>query len=189
MLLVMDDLIKMVKTYRLTEGLSERLRLAEEIFRITEPQLRLFVFGTVSQPDAQDVLQEVLKAIATSMRSFAGSTEKEFWKWCYRIARHKRSDHFRASASDRLQPMPEDEVWQLVEASAKSTPINPADRHDLKYAMKLLIASKPECYDYLWQHYVVGLDYAEIADEQEQSYDAVRMKIGRCLETAQKLVA
>lgn len=43
----MDQLIKLVKTYRLTAALDQRLRLAEGIFRIVEPDLRLFVFSTV----------------------------------------------------------------------------------------------------------------------------------------------
>ncbi len=43
----MEQVIKLVKTYRVSAGLVERLRLAEEIFRITEPDLRLFVFSQV----------------------------------------------------------------------------------------------------------------------------------------------
>src|SRR5260370_38764036 len=114
----MDDLINLVKTYRLTDGLSERLRLAEEIFRITEPDLAMFVFGNGRFPAAEDVLQEVLKAIATGMISFQGGTTGEFWSWCYRIARNKQNDHFRGQAGDRLMPMPPEELWNLVEASA-----------------------------------------------------------------------
>jgi hypothetical protein len=45
----MDDLIKLVKTYRLTAGLAERIRLAEDIFRLIEPDLRVFVFSSVSE--------------------------------------------------------------------------------------------------------------------------------------------
>ncbi len=67
--------------------------------------------------------------------------------------------------------------------------MSPADRHDLEYAMKLLTSSKPECHDYLWRHYVFGLAYAEIAEEQNISYDSARMKIGRCLDEAQSLVS
>ena len=93
------------------------------------------------------------------------------------------------SASDRLQPMPPEELWQLVESSAQSSPLSPADKHDLEYAMNLLTASKPECRDYLWQHYVFGLDYAEIAEERNLNYDNVRIKIGRCLDEAKSLVA
>ena len=78
--LTMDDLIKLVRTYRLTDGLAERLRLAEEIFRRIEPDLRLFVFGAIRPPAADDVFQEVLKAVATSLKKFAGDTPAQFWK-------------------------------------------------------------------------------------------------------------
>ena len=185
----MDDLIKLVKTYRLTAGVADRLRLAEEIFRLIEPDLRFFVFRAIQSPAAEDVLQEILKAIATGMKNFAGGSSEQFWAWCYRIARNKLNDHFRRQTADREQPMPQDELWQLVESSAQVSPLSPADRHDLEYAMKLLTASKPECYDYLWKHFVFGLAYGEIAEEQHLSYDNVRMKIGRCLDEAKSLVS
>jgi len=76
-----------------------------------------------------------------------------------------------------------------VDASAQDSPLSPEDKLDLEYAMNLLTASKPECYDYLWKHYVFGLDYAEIAEEQNLQYDNVRMKIGRCLDVAKALVS
>lgn len=185
----MDDLIKLVRTYRVTSGLAERLRLAEDIFRLIEPDLRLFVFSSVAPTSAEDVHQEILKAVATDLGRFQGGTQREFWAWCYRIARNKRNDHFRKSAADLLQPMPQEELWGLVEASTAVNPLSPADRHDLKYALDMLASAKPECRDYLWSHFIIGLDYADIAESESATYDAVRMKITRCLETAQALVS
>jgi RNA polymerase sigma factor (sigma-70 family) len=186
---MMDQVIKLVKTYRLTAALDQRLRLAEEIFRLIEPDLRFFVFGKVRPLVAEVILQEILKAIATGMGKFKGDSTGEFWKWCYRIARNKLNDQFRRQGKDRMQPMPPEELWQLLEESEIDSPISAADRIDLEYAMKLLTASKPECYEYLWNHFVFGLDYDEIAEEQNVSYDAARMKIGRCLDEAQSLVS
>jgi RNA polymerase sigma factor (sigma-70 family) len=185
----MDDLIKLVKTYRLTAGLAERIRLAEEIFRLIGPDLHLFVFSTVPHHAAQDVYQEVLKAVATGLKKFQGDTAKEFWAWCYRIARNKLNDHYRSKAADRMHPMPPEDLWQMMEASAQTAPMSPAVRHDLEYAMKLLTNSKPECYDFLWNHFVFGLDYGDIAEDRNMSYDNVRMKIVRCLEEAKALVS
>lgn len=185
----MHDLIKLVRTYRLTAGLAERIRLAEEIFRLIEPDLRLFVFGSVSHEAAKDALQEILKAVATSLKQFKGDTVKEFWAWCYRIARNKLNDHYRSKAADRMQPTPPEDLWRMMELSAQDAPMTPATRHDLEYAMKLLTAAKPECNELLWRHYVIGLDYAEIAEERDLNYDNVRMKIGRCLEEAKSLVS
>ena len=61
-------------------------------------------------------------------------------------------------------------------------------RLDLEYVIKLLTAAKPECSELLWRHYVIGLDYTELAEERNLSYDNVRMKIGRCLDEAKSLV-
>jgi RNA polymerase sigma factor (sigma-70 family) len=185
----MEDLIKLVRTYRLTAGLAERLRLAEEIFRLIEPDLRLFVFSKVSQNVAMDALQEVLKAIATSLKKFQGNTEKEFWGWCYRIARNKINDHYLSKAADRMHPIAPEKLWRMMEVSAQDAPMSQGVRHDLEYAMKLLTASKAECYDFLWKHFVLELDYSDIAEERNMSYDNVRMKIGRCLDEAKSLVS
>jgi hypothetical protein len=71
----MSDLIKLVRTYRVTAGLAERLRLAEVIIRQIAPDLRLYVFSRISHEAAEDASQEVLKAVATGMRKFAGGTQ------------------------------------------------------------------------------------------------------------------
>jgi len=76
----MDDLIKLVRTYRLTAGLAERLRLAEAIFRLIEPDLRFFVFNAIQPPAAEDVLQEILKSTAASLKNFRGDTVPAFRK-------------------------------------------------------------------------------------------------------------
>lgn len=185
----MDDVIKLVKTYRFTQSLPERLRLAEQIFQLIGPDLKLYVAGSVHRDAAADVFQEVLKAVAVSLARFSGSTVKEFWAWAYRITRNKISDHFRKHAADRAQPMPVEELHALIDASARTAPFSPADRLDLDYAMKLLHAAKPDCHQLLWQHYVIGLDYGDLAEEYGLSYDAARMKVTRCLHDAQALVA
>jgi DNA-directed RNA polymerase specialized sigma24 family protein len=59
---------------------------------------------------------------------------------------------------------------------------------DLEYALNLLRSVKPPCYGYLWQHYVLGWDHAEIANAYGISYGAARMQVNRCLKLAQSLV-
>ena len=76
-----------------------------------------------------------------------------------------------------------------MEMSAQENPISPGIRHDLDHVIKLLTAVKPDCSDLLWKRYVIGLDYAEIAEERQLSYDNARMKIGRCLEEARSLAS
>ena len=187
----MDDLIKLIRTYRVTKGLAERLRLAEEIFRLIEPDLRLFVFSSVRPPAADDVFQEVLKAVAISLPTFTGDTPGQFWAWCYRIVRFKLADHYRSkrTEADRMTTMPPEDIRELVDASAQAAPLSAADKHDLEYALNLLSSSKPECREYLWKHFVLGLDYGEIAEEEDLSYDSARMRVARCLDEAKSLVA
>jgi RNA polymerase sigma factor (sigma-70 family) len=185
----MDDLIKLVRTYRVSAGLAERLRLAEAIFHLIASDLRAFVFSAVVPQAAEDVSQEVLISVTASLKTFEGSSNGEFWAWCYRIARRRIYDHIKKRDSDRLQPMPNEELLDLIDASAQAAPLTAADRHDLEYALKLLDGSKPECREYLWNYYVIGLDYGEIVEEQNLNYDNVRMKIGRCLEEAKSLVS
>jgi RNA polymerase sigma factor (sigma-70 family) len=167
---------------RLAAAITERIRLAERIIRQIAPDLRLLVFSSISHEDAEDASQEVLKAVATGMKKFAGGTEKEFLAWCYRIARNKLNDHYRDKAANRMQPTPPDELRRMMEVSAQT-------KLDLDHAIKLLTAAKPECSDLLWRHYVIGLDYTELAEERGVNYDNVRMKIGRCLDEAKSLVS
>ena len=75
----MDEIIKLVRTYRFADAIDERIRLAEEIFRLIEPDLRLFVFSSVSHHVAEDALQETLAAVAKSLKKFEGDSPKEFW--------------------------------------------------------------------------------------------------------------
>src|ERR1035441_4988561 len=185
----MEQLIKLVKTYRLSSGLAEWLRLAEAIFHLIEPDTRTFEKAAIVPHAAKDVLQEVLISITNSLKNFEGGSKEQFLAWCYQIARRRIYDHIDRKSTDRLQPMPHDELLDLVDAPAQAAPLTAADRHDLEYALNLLNSSKPECRDYLWNHYVIGFDYGEIAEEQNLNYDNVRMKIGRCLAEAQSLVS
>jgi len=185
----MDEVLKLVKTYRLTPALDQRLRLAEQIYHAIKSPLHDFIFGRLKHHASQDVFQETLNAVTASLAKFRGDSDGEFWKWCFSIARNKVNDHLRKQESDRLQPMEPEELWQLVETSTQNSPLSAEDRLDLQHALKILAEAKPECSEFLWQHFVLGLDYSELAEERQISYDNVRMKIGRCLGTAQELMA
>ena len=184
----MDDVIQLVRAYQKTAELADRERLADAIFTQLEPELRRYVEGKIRPQFADDVLQEVLKAVVISLPKFSSD---DFLKWCRGIARHKIHDQYQANAkaSERFQALPPEEIVELVGLSVAATPLATGERLDLDYAMKLLAESKPECVESLLRHYVDGLDYGEIAEEQNVNYDAARMKIGRCLETVRELVA
>lgn len=185
----MSDLMKLVKTYRLTRGLAERLDLAERIVPLVERDLRFFVFAVLRPPAAEDVFQEVLKAVFTKLGQFQGDTKEAFWDWCYTIARRKIADHCERQdrERDRLQFMPGEELLELVKSSVAPSGLSAADRLDFEHVVNILARLKPDCEEHLWQHYIHGLNYAEIAAENQKTYNGVRMKIERCLEEAQSL--
>lgn len=182
----MDDLTKLVRTYQLTAGLADRERLADVIFAQVEPAMRLFVNGKIRPQFADDVLQEVLKAIVVSLSKF---TSSDFLAWCRGVARHKIHDQYQDNkkASERFQGLPPEEIWGLVDFSAAVEPLNSADRLDLETAMKLLAASKPGCEEFLWRHIAMDEEYDVIGEDHDMSYDAVRMQVGRCLDEAREI--
>jgi RNA polymerase sigma factor (sigma-70 family) len=182
-----DEIIKLIRSYR-QGGLDERLLDAAEIYTKIEWDLRMYILGKVSPNDADDVLMITLTAIFKSLHTFEGETDKAFWKWCYRIARFKISDHYRDKSVSKTEPFPPDDIINMMNRSDDIAPVTKADYLDLEYAMKLLTKSKPECYDLLWNRFIRDLDYSEIAEQENKETDAVRMKIGRCLDTARKLV-
>jgi RNA polymerase sigma factor (sigma-70 family) len=118
----------------------------------------------------EDVTQNVLYSIADSMDTFQGDTNEAFWKWCYRIARRRIADYVDKAQRDKLDSLPFDELLDLIDDSTHAQPLSAADRLDLNHALHLLSKSKPDCLDYLWNYYVVGFGYADIAEERSISY-------------------
>lgn len=123
----MDDLLKLVRTFRFTTTLSEKQDLAEKIIRHVAPSLYVRIYASVPTDTAQDVFQETLRAVATSLKNFKGDTLKEFWAWCYRIADNKTADQFRKQGSDRIFPMDPDDLLQMVERDGQDAPLINAD--------------------------------------------------------------
>ena len=186
----MGEFINMVEEYRRELNLEKRLDRAHLLYCHLEGHLRSFIFGKVRASDAQDVFQETVIAIFKSLPTFKGKTDGEFLGWCYRIARNKANDHHRKNFADPLDALPFDEIAQVLDAANEgdSFPYPAEYKLDLESAMNLLKQVKPECCEFLWKYFGLGLDYAEIAEEFKLKYDAVRMKIGRCLDAAQALI-
>ena|ERR1700722_12494727 len=151
-------------------------------------KLTLFILTKVRPSDAEDVLHETLKAIFTNLAKFRGQSNEQFLKWCYRIARNKVGDHYRkGQRTTELDQFPTQEIERLVNATKLLEPPSPEIMADLEHAMMLLAKAKPICRQLLWDHFVIGLDYAELALQLDLQNDAVRMKVSRCLALAKKL--
>src|ERR1035437_4014707 len=185
----MENVFDLVQAYREEVHLEPRKELAGKLATILARELRVFVIGRIPPSFVDDVMQETMKAIFINLFKFLGKTEKEFWGWCKQIARNKTTDRLRSEKPDRLKYFPSEELLQLAESSdTGASSLSPEDRVDLKYALDLLAKSALDCRHLLWDHYVIGMEYAEIAEIWELKYDAVRMRIKRCLETARSLL-
>lgn len=188
-LTAVDGLIRLATCYRSSTDFVERLRLAQELFSSLEPQLYLFLVNHAGREPADDLLQETLRALVVGLDGFGGDSEAALWGWSYGIARRKIADHFRNPQRNRTAVWPPQEVSDLIDASEAVLPFAAGERADLDYALDLLDASKPECRELLWSHFVLDMDYGDIAETKALKYDAVRMRVGRCLEEARSLMA
>jgi DNA-directed RNA polymerase specialized sigma24 family protein len=186
---VTHELIKLVCICRGATELHERVRFAEEIVVLVGPMLRRFVAARCAEAAVEDVLQEILAAIATGIVRFGGVSDLQFWGWCYGIAAHKVNDHLRRKSSPPTVSLDVEDIRRAVEAAAAESPIAPGDLMDLEWAMKLLGRAKAPCVGYLTSHYIEGLAYREIARLHDSTVNAIRMQIKRCLSLAQQLMA
>lgn len=183
----MSSLLELISAYRQSPRLPERMRLAEEVIHTVGPPLRAYVEQRIRPEWVADASQEILIAIAQHLHRFRGTTEREFWAWCYRIARNK--------CADAQRQRPQEEPWdthalqRLVESTAQLEPYAAEERLDLEYAFKLLDESKPRCRWLLWLRYIQDWDYDAVAEATGLAYDTVRMQIGRCLELLRNLMA
>ena len=74
----MSEIITLVKTYRVTRGVPDRLGLAERIVLLIQRDLKNLVFRDVRLSDADDVFQKVLAAVAANLGQFRGNSREEF---------------------------------------------------------------------------------------------------------------
>ena len=184
-----SELVLLTRLCRDTTTLDVRVRFVEEFVIRVSGAVRDFVFRRVPQAFAEDVHQEVLMAIALHLHEFQGNTETQLWQWCYRVARNKVADCLRKHGGGTTAPVEVEEGRRALEAEAQHERILPGARQDLEYALALLGAVKPPCVDLLWEYYILDLDYDDLAAWYGGTVDRIRMKIQRCLELAQTLLA
>ena len=183
-----EELMELVRACRGAAELHERLRFAEEIVVRVGPMLGAFVASRCPEAAAEDVCQEVLIAIAEGVPKFRGKTARQFWSWCYRIAFRRVADHLRRKSNQPMPSLDVEEIRRAVEATAVERPISEGTYTDLERALMLLYQSKPPCVEYLLLHFILGLDYDEIAAMHGTTPNAMRMQIQRCLALARELV-
>ncbi len=96
--------------------------------------------------------------------------------------------HFKKEHANIVVSVEPEELARLIEASGARESMQREEKAVVDEALAQLKSAKPECFSLLWNHFIVGLDIKEIAAELGLAYDAVRMKITRCLSFTRSLV-
>lgn len=130
--------------------------------------VRRFVRGALLDESAvDDVCQDVLISVATSIRSFAGGSKVT--TWVHRIARNRVVDHLRRQRA--TTPLPEDDVAPGERMSSLI-----ATRASVRDALDAL----PALYrDPVTLRDIEGLPYAEVADRLGRSLGTVKSQVSR----------
>lgn len=184
----MEELIAWIDEYRAAILLDQRCELAEWILQAARPALLAYIRGRCPGEHVEDVLQETLVGLARNLHLFRGTTERQFWGWCYGVARKKLANRFRTQERDRLVLMDPETLRETVEASGETKPFVPGEWGDLEETMALLRLLKPPCHGYLVDLYLHGVERAELALAEGVSEDAFRMRLNRCLDLMQDLL-
>ena len=185
----MPGLIELICRYHETTDFEASLRVADDIIRMVEPPLRLFLALKITDPGSlDDVSQETLVGVARGLSRFRGDSEGQAWAWCYQIARNKMNDRWRQQAKSKMVFLDPADLWPVVDASAQEAPIPPDKMEALDRAMHLLKASNSPCYDYLFSRYLLGWDNKMIAEAFGLNYDSVHVTLKRCRDAARALV-
>lgn len=180
----MEDVIPIVRRLRSSSNRDDQLEHLDCLLRRICPRLQLYLRSRCyNLSDCDDILQKTLITISSSILSFKGQTNGEFWTWCFRIAHRRAVDHFRASSALQLVHLSVDEMRELAGYAPSA---NPPELYDIGIARALHALERlgDKCRRYLTLYFIHGLSYSDIATSVSKSDDAVRMTIKRCLEKA-----
>jgi RNA polymerase sigma factor (sigma-70 family) len=152
--------------------------------------MEAFILKARLPEPAEDVLQHTLVGITQGLIAFQGATDRQFWKYCYTIARCRIADVLRKEDRDKTDTFAPDELERLIDATANSPDQDQMNSDDVKFAIDILRNAQGVCLKYLQLRFVEGWDYESIAAALDlPSEDAARMRISRCLKDARSLLA
>ena len=184
------NLIQLVHAYKNAAKTAEAQTLAEAIVNEVNPSMKKFVFNQkLGEDDSKDVLQETMLEILDSLSNFNGACEREFWGWCYKIARRRVAKFLKENGQDLIESYHAPELEETIDEVAERTRMSAQDLADYKLCISILTKAADECLKLLTRYFVEGWDYQSIAEMFElASADAARMRLVRCREQAQKLL-
>jgi RNA polymerase sigma factor (sigma-70 family) len=184
---VISPILTYLNLYRTGTTEKDRTDCAEEIYALIEGFLRSYIYSRLIPSVAEDILQQTVIAIVTSLQKCRATTEEDFRIWYCRVARNKVNDHLRKKYSDRLEFLPPGDVLEVLSRSVSYAPYSSGDWLDLEQILNLLEKLKPGCRNLLWNHHAIELRHTELAKEMGLKAATVQRRIERCLEKAQHI--
>ncbi len=186
----MTDLIDTVRRCQQAGSPEERTAACDEVIRTISPKLHLYLCSELEPAWVEDVHQEVLIGVATGLRGFRGTTEPEFWGWCFGIARHKVCDAVsrKQRTKERFISVDEEQLRRAVEVTAAGQALPQEEAAEVEEALFVLARLGEPCAGLLRLRYLVGLSLEAVGMAYALSPDAARMKVNRCLDRARELL-
>jgi len=186
----MADLIDTVRRCQQAGCPEERNAACDVVIRMISPELHLYLCSRLEPAWVEDVHQEVLIGVATGLRGFRGTTEPEFWGWCFGIAHHKVCDAVsrKQRTKERFVSVDEEQLRRAVEVASAGQALPQEEAAEVDEALCVLARLGEPCAGLLRLRYLVGLSYEAVGMAYGLSPDAARMKVNRCLDRARELL-
>lgn len=165
--------------------LNERLR---PVLEIISPKLFCNVRSyCTSDAEAEDLVQDALIKIALQIDRFKGTTDREFFGWCSKIAQRTAIDWKRAAAQRRITILSPEEIQEMGE---RGPLISWDTMRSVTVNELLAIIEKlgDRCRDLVVMYFFRGMTFSEIGDFLGEKEDAIRMALSRCVQQARKIL-
>jgi len=187
----MDSLASMVQAYRSAQTLEAKRAATEAIIREMHPRLWHFLRVRLnSDHETEDVLQDTLVGIFKSLPLFRGESSSDVSGFCFGIAKHKLNTFLARKGRNLEDSGIDDKLLDLLESLVAVEPDDPFKHEELRRALNILKASRPQCIRYFELRFVLSLTYKEMAEVLGiNKEDSVRYLVEGCLDRARRLFA
>ena len=151
------------------------------------PAIQSYVFSRLGWQLGEDATSETLRGILKGLAGVRAKTKADFRKYCFRVAYNQINNVLRSKCGGQAAPLDPSHLEDSVGAGSNAYPLPPGICGDLMLVLALLDASKVPCGQFLYEYYITGLEFKEIAAMIGVSVGAMRMKIARCLAAAERI--
>jgi RNA polymerase sigma factor (sigma-70 family) len=153
--------------------------------RHSKPLFGFFYRLTNNAPVSEDLVQNVFMRILRYRHTFNG--DGKFTTWMYQIARNVHIDHFR---KEKKMGQKDDLIdWEKMQSDGRNAHEQLEHKSDFNLLKKAMARLNREKREALILSKFQGMKYEEIADIQDCSLSAVKVRIFRAMNELKEIVA